>query len=255
MSIKSKVCAAATTLTLVGGVGVASALAAGTAGTAGAATSSCGSICIDIFSRHYGTHHHPGFVLDVLHQSAKVGQPVILFRTRNRDPAEDFTIAYQGQVSDFATAGLVTPALALHYGGGCEFFSVAKQKCLKYHPNDYAYEIEYAPDGVDSGLCAGVPTTAAQDTLVSLQPCGASAKTVWVVDIAHSIGRSFLRLYVPLINGSDTSFSHPFVLHYPGNASPTDVPRPQLNTYTLQTYSNGTVFDNEMWSANVGVLP
>ena len=49
--------------------------------------------------------------------------------------------------------------------------------------------------------------------------------------------------------------SDPYVLHYPGNGYPTDVPRPQLNTYTLQTYSNGTVFDNEMWGANFGVLP
>ncbi len=39
------------------------------------------------------------------------------------------------------------------------------------------------------------------------------------------------------------------------NTYPTDLPRPQLNTYTLQTYSNGTVFDNEMWGANFGVLP
>jgi hypothetical protein len=45
--------------------------------------------------------------------------------------------------------------------------------------------------------------------------------------------------YVPLINGSDTNFSHPYVLHYPGNSYPTDSPRPQLNTYTLQQYSNG----------------
>ena len=33
-----------------------------------------------------------------------------------------------------------------------------------------------------------------------------------------------------------------------------DTPRPQLNTYQLQKYSNGTVFDNELWGANFGVL-
>ena len=166
-------------------------------------------------------------------QSARVGQPIILYRTSNTDLAEDFTISFQGTVADFFAAGLVSAALDLHYA------------------KDWAYEIQYSPNGVGSGLCVGVGSTAVNLTPVSLQPCGASAKTVWVVDSANTI-KGF---YVPLINGSDTNFSHPYVLHYPGNGYPTDVPRPQLNTYTLQTYSNGTVFDNEMWGANFGVLP
>jgi len=227
MSMKSKVLAAAATLTLVGGFGAAGAL------TANAATPSCGHNCIDVFSREFGTHHHPNFVLDVWRQAAKVGQPIILFRTSNTDKAEDFTISFQGTVNDFFKAGLVSSALNLHYS------------------SDWAYEIEYSPNGVNSGLCMGVGSTAANLTPVSLQPCGGSGKTVWVVDSAQTI-RGF---YVPLINGSDTNFSHPYVLHYPGNGFPTDTPRPQLNTYTLQTYSNGTVFDNEMWGANFGVLP
>jgi hypothetical protein len=261
MSIKSKVFAAAATLTLVGGVGAASAL---TAGSASAATPSCGWTCVDIFSHNYGTHHHPGFVMDVLRQGEKVGQPVILFRTSNSDPAEDFTIAYQGQVSDFAAAGLMSPALALHYGGGCEFWNNVGHPpvptCQKYFPNDFAFEFEYAPYGVDSGLCVGTPTTAAQDTFVSLQPCGASSKTVWVVDIANSTGHSFFNLYVPLINGSTTNFSHPYVLTYPQNSYPTDMPRPQLTTQTLQQFSNGgfvnggTVNANQEWGGDFGPL-
>ncbi len=226
MSIKSKVFAAAATLTLVGSLSAAGAL------SASAATPSCGPNCIDIFSREFGTHHHPNFVLDVWRQAARVGQPIILYRTSNTDPAEDFTIAFQGTVNDFFKAGLVSSALNLHYS------------------NDWAFEFEYSPNGVNSGLCVGVGSTAVNFTPVSLQPCGASAKTVWVVDSSNTI-RGF---YVPLINGSDTNFSHPFVLHYPGNAFPTDIPRPQLNTHTLQTYSDGTVFDNEMWGANFGVL-
>jgi hypothetical protein len=227
MSIKSKVLAATATLTLVGGLGAAGAL------TANAATPSCGHSCIDIFSREFGTHHHPNFVLDVWRQAARVGQPIILFRTSNSDPAEDFTVSNQGTVNDFLAAGLVSPSLALHYG------------------TDQAFEFEYSPNGAGSNLCVGVATTAVNHTPVSLQPCGVSAKTVWVVDSADSI----TGFYVPLINGSDTNFSHPFVLHYPGNAFPTDIPRPQLNTYNLQKYSDGTVFDNEMWGANFGVLP
>ncbi len=257
MSIKSKVFAAAAALTLVGGVGAASAL---TAGTASAATPSCGWSCVNIFSHNYGTHHHPGFVLDVLRQGMKINQPVILFRTSNSDPAEDFTVAYQGQVSAFNTAGLMTNAMAIHYGGGCEFWNTHAYPavCAKYFPDDFAFEIEYSPYGMNSGLCVGVPSTAVQDTFVSLQPCGVSAKTVWVVDIANSTGHSFTDTYVPLINGSNTNFSHPYVLTYPQNSYPTDMPRPQLTTQTLQQFSNGphggTVNANQEWGGDFGPL-
>src|ERR1700678_792919 len=221
MSIKSKVLAAAATLTLVGGLGAAGAL------SASAATPSCGHNCIDVFSHEFGTHHTPAYVLDVLRQGAKGGQPIILYRTSNSDPAEDFTISYQGTVADFYAAGLVTASLDLHYA--------------KF----YAYEIQYSPDGVNSGLCVGTASTAQNGTNVVLEPCGASSKTVWVVDSYDTIKGG----YVPLINGSDTNFSDPYVLNYPGNAYPTDMPRPQLTTGNLSKYSDGTVYSNQMWSA------
>ncbi len=53
MSIKSKVFAAAATLTLVGGVGAAGAI------SASAATPSCGFTCIEVFNHNFGTHAHP----------------------------------------------------------------------------------------------------------------------------------------------------------------------------------------------------
>jgi hypothetical protein len=226
MSIKSKILAATAALTVAGGLGTAGAL------SASAATPSCGHDCINIFSREFGTHRSPNFVLDVWRGSATVGTPIILYRTSNTDKAEDFSISFQGTVSDFYAAGLVSAALNLHYS------------------NNWAYEIEYAPYGVESGLCVGTASTAANLTPAVLVPCGVSAKSVWVVDSQDEIGRG----YVPLINGSDTNFSHPYVLHYPGNGYPTDTPRPQLNTYTLQKYSDGTVYDNELWGANFGVL-
>src|SRR5579864_4867503 len=102
MSIKSKVFAAAATLTVVGGVSAVGML------SAGAATPSCGFSCIDIFSRQFDTHHNPQFVMDVWRQGAKTGQPIILFRSSNSDPAEDFTISFQGLVSDFHAVGLVS---------------------------------------------------------------------------------------------------------------------------------------------------
>ena len=85
--------------------------------------------------------------------------------------------------------------------------------------NDPAFEIEYAPFGVDSGLCMGVAATAFNDEGVTLQPCGVSSKTVWIADIFDSPNTLF-NGYIPAINGSDTNFSQPFVLTYPNNSVP-----------------------------------
>jgi hypothetical protein len=217
MSIKSKVFAAAATLTLVGGVGAAGM----TAGTAGAATPSCGHHCIDIFNRSFSSHTNPSFVLDVLRQGEKVGQPVILFRASNNDPAEDFTVSYQGQVSDFLAAGLVSPSLALHYGGGCKFWSPRHQ--------------------------------AVNDLHVALEPCGVTAKTVWVQDIDNATG--FYGSYAPYINGSDNNFSNPYVLDYPHNSYPTDMPRAQLIVQQLALNAHHNIVnDTQLWSAVFGTL-
>jgi|HubBroStandDraft_1064217.scaffolds.fasta_scaffold09846_4 hypothetical protein len=264
MSIKSKVLATAASLTLVGGVGMAGAL---TAGTASAATPSCGGSCINVFSLQFGSHHDPGYVEDVLRQGEKVGQPIILFRTANFDPAEDWTLAFQGTVADFYTAGLVSADVALHYGGLAAGF-----------PNDAAFEDEYAPFGVDSGLCAGLASTAVQGEGVTLQPCGVSSKTVWIADTGNGFALSpnaplgdspdtLLFGYAPIINGSDTNFSQPYVLTYPSTGFPTDKPRPQLEVTNLTGFSNpsppfffsgpevGTVNDSQLWGADFGILP
>jgi len=240
MSIKNKVFAAAATLTLIGGVGAAGAM------SAHAATPSAGWSAIDIFSRDFGTHAHPNFVLDTLRQGEKVGQPQILFRTANFDPAEDYTISYQGLVSEFFAAGLVSAAVNLHYGSGAAGF-----------PDDAAFEIQYSPYGVDSGLCTGVAATAVAGEKVTLEPCGVSAKTVWIVDSADTVRHG----YVPLINGSDTNFSQPFVLTYPRYSYPTDKPRAELYVTNL-TGSHGanglpftgTINSNQLFGADFGVL-
>jgi len=240
MSIKTKVFAAAATLTLIGGVGAVGASAAH------AATPSCGATCIDLFSRDFGTHFSPNFVLDTFKQGEKVGQPQILFRTANFDPAEDYTISYQGLVSDFYAAGLVSPQVDLHYGGGAVGF-----------PDDSAFEVQYSPYGVDSGLCTGVQATAIAGEKVTLEPCGVTSKTLWIIDSADTVGAG----YVPLINGSDTNFSQPFVLTYPASAYPTDTPRPELYVTNLTGEQGanglpfpGTVNSNQLYGADFGVL-
>jgi hypothetical protein len=243
MSIKSKVFAAAATITLIGGVSAVGAL------HANAATPSAGPSAIDIFSRDFGTHATPMFSLDTLRQGEKVGQPQILFRTSNSDPALDYTISYQGLVSDFYAAGLVTAAVDLHYGGGATLGGGT-------FPDDAAFEVQYDPYGVDSGLCAGVAATAVAGEGVTLQPCGVSSKTLWIVDSADTIRGG----YVPLINGSDTNFSQPYVLTYPSSAYPTDKPRPELYVTNLTGEEGangqpifGTVNSNQLYGADFGV--
>ena len=164
MSFKSKMLAAAATLTLVGG-------AAGTlaAGPANAATPSCGHRCINLFSKKFSDFltTKPGFVLDVYRQGAKVGQPIIMFQSSNADPAEDFTVSLQGTVTEFNAAGLLpSGALLLHYA------------------DNEAVEYQYSPNGVDSGLCIGVPSTPIRArrspcsrVACRLRPCGSWTST------------------------------------------------------------------------------
>lgn len=256
MSIKSKVLAAAATLTLVGGAGVASAL------PAGAATPSCGPLCVDIFSWQFGSFHHPNFVLDTFQRGAKVGQKVILFRTSNADPAEDFSAEFNGLTSDFYAAGLVSSAVALHYGcQGTIAVPAGQIPCAPGSADTAAFEIEYAPYGANSGLCVGLASTAHQDEGVTLQGCGETSKTVWIVDTNDQT--QITAAGVPLINGSDTNFSHPYVLTYPASGYPTDNPRPQLKVDRLTGFTQpggifpvlGSINSNQLWSADLGVLP
>jgi hypothetical protein len=242
MSIKKKVFAIAATMTMVGGLSAVGLL------PAVAQTPSCGDNCLTVFGDEYG----PQYILDVLRQGEKVGQPIIQFRNSDIDPAEDFVYNEQGPVSDFFAAGLVSSALDLHYGGaGCAsgYDPGPPATCTTPYPDYNAFEMEYAPYGVDSGLCVGTATTAGNGTPVALEPCGVSSKTVWVEDAFDGPAPN----NEPLINGSDTNFSHPYVLHYPGNADPTDMPRAQLNTYMLQKYSTGDAYENELWIETGGI--
>lgn len=221
--------AAAAAMVLSAGIGIVA------AGTASAATPSCGFSCVNLFSEDFGPH----FFMDVKGRNAVAGTPIILFRGSNSDPALDFTFADQGTVDDFYAAGLMSPQIHLHYG------------------NDEGFELEYSPYGAGSGLCAGVASTAVQNEQVTLQPCGVSSKTVWVVDTTDPTG--LLNPFrLPAINGSDTNFSQPYALTYPDGAYPTDNPRPVLTVTTLSGFFSQPVLNidtNQLWGARFGKLP
>ena len=240
MSVKGTIAAAVAALAVAGGAAVAVTL------PAHAATPQCGHSCVDLYGGISVTLGQPSFVIDASMQRQATGTPVILSGAGHADPGEDFTTGTPELVSDFFQAGLVSAALALHYGcvAGQNFPS-----CQSGAGNLVAFQIQYSPDGAPTDSCVGVAASATSGEKVTLQPCGVNSTTVWIVDSSASITGAF----VPLINGSDTDFSDPFVLTYPPGASPTDQPAPQLLVDNL-TENSGQVPDSQLWSEGVGVL-
>jgi hypothetical protein len=259
MSIKSKVLSTAASLTMVGGVFAVSTIATNTA--ARAETPSCGAFnpfCVDLFSKQFGTHKDPGFIQDVYRQGSKVGQPIILFRPGSGDPAEDFTtddltsmvtfVPYTVGQLETLTGGGTYP---FHHGSGIFADTTANE-----YENSYVVENEYAPYGVNGGLCAGIAAAPFNGEGVTLQLCGNTARTLWIINSSNPIF-TFIHGYTSLINGANTNFSHPYVLTYPANGYPTDLPRPQLRVDQVQTFSSPApyIVTNQLWGADFGTVP
>ena len=182
ISFRNKLSAAAAVLALTAG-------AAATAPAAHAATPQCGSACLNPYDRLYGQ-------ADVLAvrgasgTSASQGQLIDLEPASN-NPGEDWQIDETDTVTDLYDAGLVTQAIYDHYS------------------EDNAYQFQYAPQGVRSGLCMGSSDNPAdlEGAYVDLEPCGVNGQTLWVYDTADQYQRQ-----IPLVNGTETNFSIPFVL-------------------------------------------
>ena len=190
-----------------------------TAPAASAASTACGSACISLFNHKFGSAD----VSAVSGGTASTGQPVILSAAAP-STTEDWTASFQGFVSDFYAAGLVSVVLDEHYG------------------SDEAFEFQYAPGGIASGFCLGIASGPAQSTPVTLQPCGVSVNTTWILDTADASGG-----YTPLVSGSDTKYPAPYVLtanSVGGN----------FTTQALRT-NPGADTGAQRWQTLFGVLP
>ena len=223
MSITSKVLAAAATLTVAGGLSTVGTL------PAAAATPQCGPHCIQIFNAKFGTNANPGFVETVFQGVATAGQPTIVAPPSSSDPAGDLiaTAPGAGLVSDFFAAGLVSAAVNQQYG------------------TERAVQIEFAPLGVPTGLCAALAVTAYQNEGLTLQPCSTPGTTVWIIDTADSRATAPARF--PLVNGSTTDFTHPFAMIIHGN--PAHERFPQIKVQRLR--NPGHVRVSQLWGANI----
>ena len=224
MSITSKVLAAAAMLTVAGGLSTVGTL------PAAAATPQCGPHCIQIFSAKFGTNANPGFVETVFQGVGTVGQPTILAPPSSSDPAGDLIATFPASgpfVSDFFAAGLVSAAVNQHYS------------------SEIAVQIEFAPFGVPTGLCAGLAATAYQNEGLTLQPCSTPGTTVWIVDTADSRATAPDRF--PLVSGSTTDFTHPFAMIIHGN--PAHKRFPQIKVQRLR--NPGHVRVSQLWGRNI----
>ena len=163
MSIKSKVLAAAATLTVAGGLSTAGTL------PASAATPQCGQHCIQIFSAKFGTYASPGFIETVFLGIPTAGVPTIVHRASSSDPAGDFIVTQPGRgpVSTFYADGMVSAAVNTHYG------------------SETAVQVEYAPYGKPTA-CARPwppPRTRTKDSACSraaprAPPCSSSISPI-----------------------------------------------------------------------------
>jgi YVTN family beta-propeller protein len=219
LTTRVAICTAALASALAVGLGIAR------VPSASAATTSCGAHCIELFSDLYGTSMQPGFVTDVPGQTPTAGAPMDLAATTNSDPGEDLTETFQGTVHDFVQAGLMATGMDQPYG------------------SESAFQFEYSPSGAPSGLCMGVALDdgPGDGTRVTLQPCGVSARTVWVVNPEPGNAK------FQLINGATSSdFAHPPVL--------TEL-QPGLPLFTFAlTADGGTTVANQTWGQLSGIL-
>ena len=229
MSIKCKMLGAVAALTMVGVVSGVQAF------SARAATPACGSQCGSVFSRELGTYAQPNVVEDVLDGLANVGQPVILKQASGSDPSEDI-IPHRELVSAFYAAGMVSAAVNDHYGGLL------------------AVQQEYAPFGIGTGLCVGLPSVAYQNEGLTLRPCNVPGVTVFIVDTRDSPTTAAAG-YFPIVNASTTDFSRPFAMDLPQDevASAHQTVRIRIRHLQFLT-EDKTLRDRQLWGFHPGVL-
>jgi hypothetical protein len=251
MSVKGKITAAAVALTVAGGISMAVPPAAHAATPECANSPALTDGCIDIFSALYGTNAHPGYVLEVQGGgNGRIGQPVVLARASAGNPAEDFVTNAAEPVSDFFQAGLAAEGLALRYG--CKP-DIGLPTCPPGAVDDVELEFDYSPDGVPSHLCPGVASDPFDGTPVTLQYCGISNRTLWIINPVTPPATTPPACADPLFNGlvtlisgaTDSSFANPYTL------SQSSYPGPGAPLFTFPLYKN---FKNEEWGANDGVI-
>jgi len=203
-----------------------------TALPAGAATPACGLECGSVFSRELGTYDRPG-VVEAIHRGlARVGQPVILKQASSADPSQDI-VPHLAPVSKFHEDGLVSAAVNDRYG------------------DLLAVQQEYAPYGDGTELCVGLAGSPYQHQPLTLQPCGVSARTVWIIDTPDS----HVEGYFPIVNAGTTTFERPFAMNIRRDEIESGNKTLHIRLARLQFLGAAkTLPDTQLWGFKQGVL-
>ena len=178
-------------------------------------TVACGANCISLFSAQLGSDvTMNAYVPGDTGAGGKVGTKVNMHLAGNCRPNGDFEPTISGFV--FQYCGFLAN----------DFFSPTSYICTHY-PFFDVIELNWAPFGNESALCAGVAKGGVSGEWVTLQNCGVSANTVWVLDRNNATLGTDCRVattppvgpgvdpsvnYCPWINGGDTKFSQPLVM-------------------------------------------
>ncbi|HUZ51859.1 MAG TPA: hypothetical protein VMU94_04965 [Streptosporangiaceae bacterium] len=197
------------------------------------ATPACGAQCFDLSSLELGPHTiQNAYIRGDNGIGGKVGQRLNLRHASNSRPNEDFTGAKVGTLSNYCGS----------------LISSTSYVCVNYPGNYPVFESSWSPFGNDSGLCAGIARRNVAGQNVTLQPCGASARTMWVGDLADSVTNDG-RFYTPWVNASDPNFSHPLVLTVDAG---TYLPENQLKVQRLNLLTGHTVADSQEYTLEPG---
>ena len=211
----------------------AAAAQAATANNVPHATPACGFNCFNLSSLVLGPHTiQNAYIKGDKGTGGKVGQRLNLRRASNSHPNEDFTGAKVGTLSTYCGT----------------LISNTSYVCVNYPGSYPVFESNWSPFGNQSGLCAGIRRRNAANQNVTLQRCGASARTIWVGDVAD--GTTYHgHFYTPWVNASDPNFSHPLVLTVDAG---TYLPENQLKVKRLNKLTGGVVRDSQEFTLTVG---
>jgi hypothetical protein len=165
------------------------------------------------------------------------GTSINLRRASNAKVNEDFTAGFVGFLGQFCD------------NDGGHGLDGTSYVCVTYPPFWDVFEADFAPNSNETGLCVGLAKPGVAQRL-SLQPCGATTRTLFIGDAAHSLGGD-CRIpgnYCPWIAASDTFVTHPLAAKV--NVSS----KHPLNVLRVdrENLSGGVVSDNQQFTTEPG---
>jgi hypothetical protein len=162
----------------------------------------CAGTCFSLYSRQLGfgltmNAHIPGDK----GIGGTAGRKINLHLAKNARPNENFVPSAIGLVWQFCGTG------------GSVSFAADSYACQHYQ-NLWIFEAQWSPSGNESGLCAGVSRGGRASESVTLQPCGVSARTLWIGDRLNGLGGDcrYAGNYCPWVNGAGVDTNLPLAL-------------------------------------------